>query len=344
MRAIVIVSPGEPAALEERIVPTPKPGPGQALVRVAASGVNRADLLQRRGLYPAPPGYPKDIPGIEFSGVVERLGPSVLGSEVAGIRSGNSGPGAGVRVGDRVMGVTGGGAYAEYVIEPLETLLAVPPSCSVVEAAAVPEAFATAFDALSLQAGLRGEETLLIHAAGSGVGTAAIQLAKAVGSFIVGSSRSAWKLDRAKELGLDQSVLIERPDEPWEKEVFRVTDGRGADVILDLVGGPYLAGNQAALAGRGRHLVVGVPGGSSSTIDLRLLMTRRGALIGTILRARSLAEKAKLVRAMEREVMPAFRTGELRPVVDRIYPAEEAEAAHAFVETNGNFGKILLAW
>ena len=334
MRAVVITAPGDPGVLRIREVPRPVPGPGEALIRIAAAGVNRADLLQRRGRYPAPPGYPQDILGLEFSGEVEAAEPS----------SGSGSPAGHLEVGSRVMGITGGGSYAEYLVAPLGTLLPVPDALSLTEGAALPEAFATAYDALFPLAGLSQGETLLVHAAGSGVATAAVQLARVTGATTIGTSRSPWKLDRARELGLDHGVAAGHGDPPWADRVLDLTEGRGANVIMDLVGAPYLGGNQDALAVRGRHVVVGVPGGPKGEIDLRRLMTLRAQIIGTVLRARPLAEKEALTRLLARHVIPGLASGDLHPVIDRSFPMTAAAAAHAHMEANRNFGKIVLEW
>ena len=325
MRAVVIREPGGPDVLEVRDVPDPRPASDEVVVRVEAVGVNRADLLQRRGRYPAPAGYPSDIPGLEVAGMVDAVGD--------GIRE--------LTEGDRVMGVVAGGGYAEKVAVPASTLVPVPEALDAVAAAAVPEVFMTAFDAVFLQEGLKAGETLLIHAVGSGVGTAAVQLARRAGARTVGTSRTQDKLDRARELGLDVAI---RGDGDWPDAVLDATDGEGADVILDLVGAPYLEGNQRVLASRGRHIVVGVTGGATAEIDLRRLMGRRGSIRGTVLRARSVGEKALLARAFREQVIPGFEDGTLTPVVDRTFPATEASEAHRYMEEDANFGKILLTW
>ncbi len=325
MRAIVIREPGGPEVLEVRQVPRPAPGPGEALVRVASSALNRADLLQRRGRYPVPEGYPEDILGLELAGVVDAIGEGV--EEVA--------------VGDVVMGILGGGGYAEFAVSPASTLIPIPEGMDVVTAGAIPEVYMTAYDAAFVQEGLSGGETLLVHAVGSGVGTAALQLARRVGVRVIGTSRTPRKLERARALGLGHALLA---DEEWPDRVLEITDGRGADVILDLVGGPYLAGNQRAVAVRGRHIVVGVPGGMEGTLNLRALMGRRASIRGTVLRARPLPEKVELARSFCEHVLPGFASGELDPVVDRVFPAERAAEAHGYMEANENFGKILLEW
>ena len=325
MRAVVIREPGGPEVLELRRVPVPEPGAGEVRVRVATSGLNRADLLQRRGRYPVPPGYPEDIPGLELAGTVDALGEGVTAWSV----------------GDAVMGILGGGGYAEHAISPASTLVAVPQGMTPADAGAVPEVFMTAYDAAFLQEGLARGETLLVHAVGSGVGTAAVQLARRVGARVIGTSRTAEKLEQARAVGLDEAVLA---DDGWPERVLELTENRGVDVILDLVGGPYLEGNQRVIAERGRHIVVGVPGGSDATISLRTLMGRRASIRGTVLRARPLPEKEALAEAFTREVLPGFAAGELRPVIDRTFPAEAAAEAHRYMEENRNFGKILLAW
>ena len=325
MRAVVIAQSGGPEVLEMRRVLRPEAGPGEIRVRVITSGVNRADLLQRRGGYAAPPGSPQDIPGMEFSGIVDEVGEGVTRWSL----------------GDAVMGIVGGGAYAESVVIHGSAALPVPVEVTVEEAGAIPEVFVTAFDALVVQEGLQAGETLLVHAVGSGVGTAALQLGRAWGARVLGTSRSHEKLERAQALGLEHAVDA---DERWPERVLEITGGRGADLILDLVGGPYLAGNQRVIATRGRHIVVGVTGGARTEIDLRALMTRRGSIRGTVLRARSLEEKVALTWAFGEEVLPRFATGELRPVVDRVLAAEEAPAAHELLERNETFGKILLRW
>lgn len=325
MRAIVITQPGGPEVLETAERPLPEPSHGQVRVQVQASGVNRADLLQRRGLYPAPRGWPQEIPGLEFSGTVDAIGPNVDGWE----------PGV------RVMGILGGGAYAEYVVTDADTLIAVPDALDLTTAAAVPEAFLTAYDAMILQCGLIQGEHVLIHAVGSGVGTAAVQIAAGQGARTLGTSRTASKLERAVDLGLDVAI---RGDAAWADTVLLATDGYGVDVILDLVGGVYLESNLEILAERGRMIAVGVPGGSTGVLDLRQLMRRRASVRGTVLRARPTHEKAELAVGFTRDLLPALADGRLHPVLDRVLPAASAAEAHALLEANVTFGKVLLRW
>ena len=327
MQAVLITEPGDPDVLRLGQVDRPEPGPGEVRVQVSTSGVNRADLLQRRGRYPVPDGWPEEIPGLEFSGTVQALGEGV----------------GGWAEGDRVMGIVGGGGYAEYLVTPASTLVPIPENLTLEEAGAVPEVFLTAYDAIRLHEGLAEGETLLVHAVGSGVGTAALQMARAWGCRVIGTSRTPEKLERARELGLDE-VVLGGADSDWHDQVLERTDGRGVDVILDLVGGAYLAGNQTVLARRGRHIVVGVPSGPQAEIDLRALMSARGSIRGTVLRARSTEEKAELVRAFSDEVVPMLVDGRVRPVVDSILPAAEAAEAHRRVASNETFGVVLLRW
>lgn len=344
MKAVVVTRPGGPEVLELRDVPRPEPGEGEVRVRVASSGVNRADLLQRLGGYPAPTGWPQEIPGLEFAGVVDAVGPGV-GEGALDARSGDTayGAGDGMAVGDAVMGIVGGGGYAEYVVTDARAVVPVPRGLDPVEAGAIPEVFMTAFDAAFLQCGLEAGETLLIHAVGSGVGTAALQMARAWGVTTVGTSRTPEKLERAIGMDLDHAVLG-GADRDWPEDVLDATGGRGADVILDLVGGPYVAGNLAALAERGRWIVVGVPGGATADFDLRGLMRKRASVTGTVLRARPIEEKIELARAFESRVIPLFEEGEATPVIDRTFAPNQAPDAHRRMEENRNFGKLLLVW
>lgn len=324
MRAVVIPESGGPEVLRLANVPDPEPSRGEIVVRVRASGVNRADLLQRRGLYPPPAGA-SEVPGLEFAG-------EVVGAGAGATRW---------RTGDRVMGIVGGGGYAERVVVDERVAVAVPEEMPWAMAGAIPEVYMTAFDAVFRQASLKRGETLLIHAVGSGVGTAALQLGRRVGAYVIGTSRTAAKLRRAAGLGLDVGLDGRGA---WEREVGRETGGSGADVILDLVGAPYLARNQAAIAVGGRHVVAGVPGGVRAEIDLRALMARRARLFGTVLRARGVEEKAALAGEFRAEVAPGFLDGRLRPVIDRVYPVSRAADAHRRMEANRNFGKIVMVW
>jgi putative PIG3 family NAD(P)H quinone oxidoreductase len=326
MRAIVIREPGGPGVLEAREVPTPQPARGEVRVRVHATAVNRADLLQRQGLYPAPPGAPADIPGLEFAGVVDALGEGVTDRAI----------------GDRVFGITGGGAYAEQLVLHARELARMPAGMSFADAAAVPEVFVTAWDAMVDQGRLSAGETVLVHAAGSGVGTAAVQIGRAVGAHVVGTGRTREKLERARALGLDEGDAIATSDGRFADAVLARTGGRGADVVLDLVGGAYVAEDLACVAQRGRIIVVGTMGGATAEVSLARLMHKRVELRGTVLRARPLEEKILAARSLERHLVPLFERGALRPVVDRVLPLERASEAHAAMHANGTFGKIVL--
>jgi NADPH2:quinone reductase len=326
MKAVVITEPGAPGVLRLRDVPDPEPGGGEIRVRVEAAGINRADLLQRAGRYAAPPGWPSDIPGLEYAGVVDAVGPYVsVWSE-----------------GDRVMGLVGGGACAGYVVVPADQAVRVPSAMSATHAAAIPEAFITAQDALRSRLGVRAGETLLLHAVGSGVGTAALQLAAAWGVRVVGTSRSAWKLERAAELGLGEAI---RPDDgAFAEAVLRLTANRGVDAILDLVGGDYLEENVRCAGLRGRIAVVGLTRGRRAELDMGALLSRRLTLVGTVLRSRSSVEKSAVARTFAEVVLPLLERGEVAPVVHEIVPMEEAARGHALVESNDTFGKVVLSW
>jgi len=327
MRVVAIREHGGPEVLE--IVDRPTPGllGAQVRVRVDSSGLNRADLLQRRGRYPVPPGEPADILGLEFSGTVEALG------QECQLRS----------IGDRVMGILGGGGYAEYVVVPERATIRVPSAIGLTEAGAIPEVFFTAWDALVNQARLLSGESVLIHAVGSGVGTAALQLSRALGARTIGTSRTEEKVQAAKDMGLDVGIVADSAGH-WVDDVRKATGGAGVEVILDLVGASYLGENLKVLGTEGRWIVVGVPSGAQGELDMRALMAKRGLMRGTVLRARPEEEKILLARRFERTVIPQFERGLLRPVIDRVYPVGSAAEAHRRMESNENFGKLLLHW
>jgi putative PIG3 family NAD(P)H quinone oxidoreductase len=323
MKAVVITRPGGPEVLDLRTVPEPSYGPDEVRVRVFASAMNRADLLQRRGRYPAPQGAPADIPGLEFAGEVEACGERV----------------ASLRVGDRVMGILGGGGHAQKVCLHERLCLRVPPDMGWEEAAAVPEAFLTAYDALFVIAGLRMSEAVLLHAAASGVGTAAAQLARAAGATVIGLSRSGAKRDRLADLGLDH---VFDPAGADLAAALRRASGSGVDVIVDFLGASSWDLNVEVAAPRGRIVLVGTLGGSEARVDLSTLMRKRLSITGTVLRSRPVEEKIALAQAFGRHVLPLLATGRVRPVIDRVLPIEEAAEAHALMEANESFGKIVL--
>jgi NADPH:quinone reductase len=329
IRAVRIRAPGDPDVLEPTRIDLPPLLPHEVRVRVHASGLNRADLLERRGGHAPPPGAPPRIPGLEYAGVVEAVGSACTLREA----------------GEPVMGIVGGGGYAEGIHVPERETIRVPAGMDLVEAAAIPEAFLTAWDAAFRQAGLAAGETLLVHAVGSGVGTAALQLARWAGARIIGTSRTSDKLDQARELGLDHAVLTGEGAEDWAAEVRAASPGgRGVDVVLDLVGGGYASRTLETLAPGARWIVVGIPSGREARIDLRGLMSRRASIRGTMLRSRPPEEKAELARAFEDTVLNGFEQGALRTVIDRVFAADEVVQAHRHMEANRNFGKILLDW
>ena len=327
MRAVVIVSHGGVEGLEVREVARPaEASADRVLVRVHAAALNRADLLQRRGLYPAPPGAPQEIPGLEFAGEVAEVG-----SEVRALR-----------IGQRVFGLTAGGAQAQFLLVPESHLVEIPANLDWMEAAAVPEAFITAHDALFTQARLEMGERMLVHAAGSGVGLAAIQLARAAGAIVYGTSRTAEKLDRARSHGLDEGIAVGNDPMIFAEAARQWTAGAGVEVILDLVGGSYFAANLAALRMRGRLMLVGTTAGASAEFNLGVVMGKRLRIMGTMLRARSLEEKASATRRFAAHVLPLLERGAVRPVIDKIYPLDEVREAHERLESNESFGKIVL--
>jgi putative PIG3 family NAD(P)H quinone oxidoreductase len=327
MRAVQIVSHGGVEALEVREVERPMEACADRVrVRVRAAGLNRADILQRMGRYPAPPGAPQDTPGLEFAGEVEQVGEEVRSW----------------RVGQRVFGITAGGAQAEYIVVPQSALAEIPSNLGWAEAAAVPEVFITAHDALFTQARLEMGESVLVHAAGSGVGTAAIQLARAAGATAYGTSRTSDKLERAREYGLENGVAVGDDPARFADAVREWTNGAGVNVILDLVGGAYLAPNINALALRGRLMLVGTTAGASAQLEYGAVMGKRLRITGTVLRSRSTEEKALAMRRFASHVVPLLQSGTVRPVVDKIYSMDEVRAAHTRMQSNESFGKIIL--
>jgi NADPH2:quinone reductase len=327
VKAVIITRHGGIEGLEVREVETPaRPTADRVRIRVRAAGLNRADVLQRMGRYPAPPGYPQDIPGLEFAGEVDEVGEEVRTW----------------KRGQRVFGITAGGAQAEYIVVPENHLAEVPANLDWAEAAAVPEVFITAHDALFTRANLRPGETMLVHAAGSGVGTAAIQLTRTAGARAFGTSRTADKLERAKEYGLSGAVVVTAEAQVFVDSVAEWTGGRGVNVIIDLVGAKYLEGNLKALAARGRLVLVGSVAGTQAMLDFSTVMRKRLAIVGTVLRARSTEEKATATRLFVEQVVPLLADGTIKPVIDRVYKIEEIREAHARIESNESFGKIVL--
>jgi putative PIG3 family NAD(P)H quinone oxidoreductase len=324
MRAVVTDGSGGPEVLRLGEAPRPRPGPGQALIRVAATSVNRADLPQRAGNYPPPPGE-SEILGLEVAGVIEELGADVTGW----------------RAGDRVMTLVGGGGYAEYAVAPASTLMRVPDGMDLVQAAAISEVWITAYLNVFREAGLRAEDTLLVHGGASGVGTAAIQLAKALGpARVIVTVGSEDKASACRSLGADHAILYKEED--FARRVLELTEKRGADVILDHIGAAYLEPNLACLALYGRLVIIGLLGGAKAEINIGRLMVKRQRIIGSVLRARPVEEKARVTAAFREQVLGRFATGELKPVIHEVLPLAEARRAHELMAANANTGKLVL--
>jgi putative PIG3 family NAD(P)H quinone oxidoreductase len=323
MHAITIPEPGGPEALVWDEVPDPVPGEGEVLVEVAAGAVNRADILQRQGFYAPPPGASR-YPGLECSGRIAALGPGV----------------SGWAVGDEVCALLAGGGYAEKVAVPAGQLLPVPEGVGLRQAAALPEVTCTVWSNVFMVAHLRPGETLLVHGGSSGIGTMAIQLAKAAGARVAVTAGTKDKLDRCAELGAE--LLINYREQDFVEEIARATDGAGADVILDNMGAKYLGRNIQALAVNGRLAIIGMQGGAKGELDIGALLRKRAAVSATSLRARPLGEKAAIVAAVREHVWPLIADGHVRPVVDREVPMSDAATAHRVVEGSGHIGKVLL--
>ena len=323
MRAIVVATPGGPEQLHVEDRPDPVAREGEVVVRVAGAGVNRADLLQRQGFYPPPPGA-SDILGLEASGVVATVG------------SGVSAP----SMGDRVMLLVEGGSYAELVAVRAAQVVGVPDNIDLIDAGGIAEVFITAHDALLTRGRLQDGETVLIHGGGGGVGTAAIQLARQHGCRILVTAGSPEKIERCIALGADTGINYRTED--FVARTRELTDGRGADLVLDIMGASYLGRNMEAVATDGRIVVIGMQGGNQTEIDLGVMMRRRISLISTTLRARPAAQKAVIVAAFAADVVPSLADGRLRPIIDRVLPLDEAGEAHRLMESGEVVGKIVL--
>lgn len=323
MRAIRITEPGGPQVLQLDEVPDAQPGPGEVLVRVVASAVNRADLLQRQGHYDPPPGA-SAYPGLECSGTIEAVAEGV----------------SGWAVGDQVCALLAGGGYAELVAVPAGQLLPIPSGLSMLEAAALPEVVCTVWSNVFMTALLQPGETLLVHGGSSGIGTMAIQLARQAGARVAVTAGSAHKLARCEQLGA--SILVNYREQDFVESVRGATGGRGADVVLDNMGASYLARNLDVLAVNGRLVVIGLQGGARGELDLGALLRKRGAVIATSLRARPLAEKAAIVSAVREHVWPLIESGQVRPVVHATVPLAEAARAHELLAGSEHVGKVVL--
>lgn len=323
MKAITIPEPGDADALVLADVPDPVPGPGEVLLDVAAAGVNRADIMQRRGFYPPPAGA-SEYPGLEVSGTVAALGEGVEG----------------IALGEQVCALLSGGGYAERVVVPMAQLLPVPEGVSLVDAAGLPEVACTVFSNVFMTAGLQPGQTLLVHGGSSGIGTMAIQLAHAMGARVAVTASSQAKLDACRELGAD--ILIDYREQDFVEALREATDGHGADVILDVVGAKYLGRNVDALAANGRLVVIGLQGGTKGELDLGALLAKRAAVIATSLRARPAQEKAAIVAAVAENVWPLIDAGTVRPIIQDRLPLADAAQAHRLLEESNHIGKVLL--
>ena len=326
MRAVVVTRPGGPDVLEVQERPTPAAGRGQVLVRVRASALNRADLLQREGHYPAPPGAAADIPGLEFAGEVVALGEGVTEWK----------PGA------RVFGITAGGGHAEFLAIDAGCAAPVPDKFSWIEAGAIPEAFITAHDALVTQAQVAAGERVLIHAVGSGVGLAATQVARAWHAIPYGTARTSGKIERARAFGLQDGIVVTGDPEAFVSQVERWTEGKGMPIVLDLVGGAYVPANIRAASPRGRIIFIGTVAGRTATIPVGMVLGKRLVLRGTVLRSRSTEEKRAVTAAFTRDVVPRLASGALRPTIDSVFDLEDVGKAHERLAGNATFGKVVL--
>jgi putative PIG3 family NAD(P)H quinone oxidoreductase len=323
MRAVIASGSGGPEVLSILELPDPVPGPGEVVLDVAAAGLNRADLLQRRGFYPPPPGA-SDVLGMECSGTVAAVGPDV----------------AGWSVGDQACALLAAGGYASRVAVPVGQVMPVPDGVDLITAAALPEAACTVWSNVFMVAGLRPDETILVHGGAGGIGTMAIQLAAQLGARVLTTAGTPEKLALCASLGAD--VTINYRDEDFVEVVREATDGHGADVILDNMGAQYLGRNLDAMAIEGRLVIIGMQGGSKAELDIAALLRKRGAVIATSLRARPTEEKAAICAAVVEHVWPLVAAGRVRPIVERTIPLEEVRAAHELMESGEHTGKILL--
>lgn len=330
MDAIEITQPGGPEVLRlaQRPLPVPVPGAGEVLIRVTASGVNRPDVLQRKGAYPPPPGA-SDLPGLEVAGVIEAGDAAALSV-------------AGLSLGQRVCALVSGGGYARYAVAPVGQCLPVPDGWSDTEAAALPETFFTVWSNVFDRAGLKPGETLLIQGGTSGIGVTAIQLAKALGATVIATAGSDAKCEACLALGADHAIAYRRQD--FSAEALRLTGGRGVDVVLDMVAGDYVAREVQCLAEDGRLVIIAVQGGVNAAFDASLVLRRRLVITGSTLRPRPVAFKAAIAAALRERVWPLLSAGQIRPVIYRTFAASQAAQAHALMESNEHIGKIVLDW
>jgi NADPH2:quinone reductase len=328
MRAIEIVAPGAPEVLKSTTRPDPSAGPGEVLIHVTASGVNRPDVLQRKGLYPVPPGA-SDIPGLEVAG-------RIVDGDRAAMEA------AGFALGDRICALVAGGGYADQCVAPVGQCLPVPRGLSDVEGASLPETFFTVWSNVFDRARLRSGETLLVQGGTSGIGVTAIQLAKAAGARVIATAGSAEKAAACTKLGADLAVDYKARDFVADTKQF--TDGRGADVILDMVAGDYIARELQCLAEDGRLVIIAVQGGTKADVDAGLVLRKRLTITGSTLRPRPVAFKSAIAASLRRQAWPWLEDGRVKPVIHQVFPADQAAAAHALMESNRHVGKLVLSW
>ncbi|MEQ1682617.1 MAG: NAD(P)H-quinone oxidoreductase [Burkholderiaceae bacterium] len=328
MKAIEITTFGAPEVLVATERPAPVAGAGEVLIRVAAAGVNRPDVLQRKGLYPVPPGA-SDLPGLEVAGVIESGDAAALAE-------------AGLKVGDRVCALVAGGGYAELCVAPIGQCLPVPAGLSDIEAASLPETFFTVWSNVFDRARLQPGETLLIQGGTSGIGVTAIQLAKAAGAVVIATAGSDEKCAACVQLGADHAINYRDLD--FIEEVKRITAGKGVDVVLDMVAGAYVAREIKCLAEDGRIVIIAVQGGVESQIDAGLVLRKRLVITGSTLRPRPVSFKTAIAKSLRQNVWPWLEAGRVKPVIFQVFPAAQAAAAHTLMETNQHIGKLVLVW
>jgi NADPH2:quinone reductase len=328
MRAIEISQPGAPDVLRETQRPEPTAGAGEVLIRVSASGINRPDVLQRKGVYPPPPGA-SDLPGLEVAGTIVTGDSAAMASQ-------------GLRVGDRVCALVAGGGYAEMCTAPAPQCLPVPRGWTDVQAASLPETFFTVWSNVFMRAGLQRGETLLVHGGTSGIGVTAIQLGKAMGATVLATAGSAAKCQACRDIGADHAIDYRAQD--FAAEALRLTNGRGVDVVLDMVAGDYVAREVSCLAEDGRIAIIAVQGGTKSGFDAGLVLRRRLTITGSTLRPRSVAFKGAIARQLREHVWPLLEDGRVKPFVFKTFAAVQAAEAHALMESGAHVGKIILTW
>ena len=323
MKAVGITEPGAPEVLQEISVPIPKPGESDVLIKVAAAGVNRPDVLQRLGMYPVPADA-DPLPGLEVAGEVVATGASV----------------SRWRTGDKVMALCHGGGYAEYCRVNEGHCLPAPAKLSMIEAAAIPETYFTVWYNVFMRAGLKAGETILVHGGSSGIGTTAIQLAKAIGASVIITAGTNAKCDFCTDLGADHAINYK--DDDWEKTVEELTDGKGVDVVLDMVAGPYMQKNLNVLGRDGRYVIIAFLQGPKAELNMRQVLGKRLTITGSTLRPQTTGEKAAIAADLEIHVLPLLESGKVRPIIDSTFPLAEAAKAHALMESSKHMGKIVL--